>query len=947
MPYSSLDDFPVDLNGQEAAEVLGAWTLAWHPELLARIGRLPTWRPADAPPEYLPDTLILLPAPSQNRIPAGWQERIDADSRQAVIVRHFMPRPWSIPEAIPGLTTSGTTMAVSEIDQGDKQGTAPRACDPRTSGFDPIEPRKDPVQRPLNPRPTIETDLIREFFALGYSYWMVEVLTRHTQYANNLDTIQFQECVRDAATTAVSGDADSARAHLYRAYDILSAARDYIYPTTSYLIDVILVDSNLGGPSFRDRLNEPTPTNVLATGKTIEKMARTEPASIDALRNALHRGTASLIGGEYEEMDWELAAPNACVENLAHGRAVVERILGHTPRIYASRHFHVLPILPQILASFGFKGALVATFDGRKLPHARQSKTHWTGCANVRIDALWRVPTDAAAAKALINFGHDASKAMDRDYVATLLFASWPGAMSPWYEDLRLATQFTSALGTFITLDSFFETSAGTDIVTQPKPDTDPYAYSRLVSRQNAISASIWAWEDHARKKRQNKLAAMVVAAGGSTPWHSDPETLVNDSGEAPGQIVEDTESMAGLLRQVVLPAHQDTPALDQGFLVVNPSGRAQTLPVFDPFGPKGISPWGPVPSGYLANVPAYGFAWLENRPPPPPPAHLAEELRLQNELVHIQFDRATGAIRGMGSYGDRRPRVAQQIAFRQANSKVVEYSVMAANSVDVTAANGACGEITAQGQLLNRNGTVLAEFRQSTRLYRACRYVLIEIELTPHQLPIPSCHESYYALRFAWPECDHDIYRSLNGMCQSTDQEWILATDFIDLSRPSGGWTLFPLGLPIHRLTGPRMLDTLLIPDGESQRRFRCAIGIGIPATQLMSMSEAICQGLDPCFAVSGQPAGGKAAWLFHIEAPNIAMVHAMPLVGNDRGLIFDLIETMGQPTQTRFHCARNLSAARRMTLAGEPLDDVSPTANSVPLRFQSYEWIRLEIRW
>ena len=154
---------------------------------------------------------------------------------------------------------------------------------------------------------------------------------------------------------------------------------------------------------------------------------------------------------------------------------------------------------------------------------------------------------------------------------------------------------------------------------------------------------------------------------------------------------------------------------------VVNPFGHPQSIQVADSFVP---------------DVPAFGVAWLGD-PPPHPPAPLAEDLRLQNEFVQVEVDRVTGAIRGIGGYARRGPAVAQQIAFFDPGVDTErglfgspEYTVMAADSVRVTMANAACGEIEVCGRLLARDGQRIADFRQRTRLPRASRIVLVEGEI-------------------------------------------------------------------------------------------------------------------------------------------------------------------------------------------------------------------------
>ena len=51
LPCHSLEDFPTFHTGPEASGLLAAWTVAWHPRLIAMTERLPLWHRADDPPD--------------------------------------------------------------------------------------------------------------------------------------------------------------------------------------------------------------------------------------------------------------------------------------------------------------------------------------------------------------------------------------------------------------------------------------------------------------------------------------------------------------------------------------------------------------------------------------------------------------------------------------------------------------------------------------------------------------------------------------------------------------------------------------------------------------------------------------------------------------------------------------------------------------------------------
>ena len=61
LPCHSLEDFPVWSRGQEAEDLLAAWTAAWHPLLVATVGRMPSWRGIDRPADGVLDNGEIMP----------------------------------------------------------------------------------------------------------------------------------------------------------------------------------------------------------------------------------------------------------------------------------------------------------------------------------------------------------------------------------------------------------------------------------------------------------------------------------------------------------------------------------------------------------------------------------------------------------------------------------------------------------------------------------------------------------------------------------------------------------------------------------------------------------------------------------------------------------------------------------------------------------------------
>ena len=61
IPSHSLEDFPTDVGEDDAAGLLNAFAVVWHPIFLVEADVLPSWHRADEPPETLENRLIIVP----------------------------------------------------------------------------------------------------------------------------------------------------------------------------------------------------------------------------------------------------------------------------------------------------------------------------------------------------------------------------------------------------------------------------------------------------------------------------------------------------------------------------------------------------------------------------------------------------------------------------------------------------------------------------------------------------------------------------------------------------------------------------------------------------------------------------------------------------------------------------------------------------------------------
>ncbi len=244
LPCHSLEDFPIHHRGEEAADLLAHWTALWHPALIASCGKQPRWHQADNP-----DVIDGSPLDSN-------QELADHDNPINLVL-------------IPDVSQS---MLDSELVGNLKQQNAQIISGP-SSRANIVKLAIEANEAALRLAKQVDPELAEDFFALGYGYLQVQIMTRQLRYSSNLDDKYFSEAVVKAAGFAAAGDHEKAKAGLVRCFDLLFDEKNSYYPVDPELIDVVLTAPTTLGASLTRQLNVQHPINVLMTGAVCEKLA--------------------------------------------------------------------------------------------------------------------------------------------------------------------------------------------------------------------------------------------------------------------------------------------------------------------------------------------------------------------------------------------------------------------------------------------------------------------------------------------------------------------------------------------------------------------------------------------------------------------------------------------------------------------------------------------------
>lgn len=780
----------------------------------------------------------------------------------------------------------------------------------------------------------LDGERVGTFFGLGFGFGMLEALYEAMEHENLIATTDLWQDVQQAVGCLLDPNADAAtpdlppgpawRRHLQSAAERLMSAREILYSVTIHVVDLFVLDeSRLAGP-WPAAYEQGLPVNILATASVLEKLAREHPERAAQLRERVAAGTAEVVGGVYLEREDALLPVESQLWNLVRGVAASKQILGDEVRVHGRRRFAAHPQTPLFLTAVGLNRTLLIPFDEAVMPSHRATVVNWPSPEGKQVEAFARAPNAASEVTTFFHAAHHLHRTIMQDHAATLSLLHSGSPASPWYEDWVHLTRLAPLLGRWTTLTGYFnEVMAGEYA---PAGQADDFHGDYLGERCTARSDRPVSWFAVQQRWRRRldtawSLAALHRGLAGTrdtlnleeplTQLEARVETAGSSLGEENSELSRDLgvvqqkagEALAGLL---LGRADNRTP----GLMVLNPCSFARrvVLDVDDVQG--GIPVEGPVKAcqiegnkaSLVVEVPALGFAWLPRSGPvsPPPPARmkLADERCVRNEFFEAEVDPQTGGLRAIRDHRTRINRLGQQIVYNPG-------SKAKGTSVKVTSTGPALGELVSEGVLYDDEDRVLAKFRQRFRAWLGRPLLEVRIEIEPEHLPEGYPWHAYYGARFAWRDERALLLRGVNGIGAVTSHTRPETPDYLELRLGNQRTTLFPGGLPFHQRHGGRMLDVILLPEGEKARAFDLAIGLDreYPMQTALGLATPV-----PVVPVDrGPPHVGATGWLFHLDAPNLSLLSLRPAGPGIDGIVARLLETGGQMNQAGWRSVRD----------------------------------------
>ncbi|WP_162656076.1 hypothetical protein [Tuwongella immobilis] len=821
---------------------------------------------------------------------------------------------------------------------------------------------------------------LRPFFGLGYGYMVIESLFDAMSHDHLLAVDDFWNDLTQAVEALLQPDsAEQVQMHLRSAAERLQSAREILYPITMHLLDVVRLPEATSDWAWPASLQQGVPLNLLANGQQLQRLEQDHPERLAELKEKLladvEQPLVDVVGGILCDRPDSLLPLESQLWNLREGKALSESILGRPISIFARQSSAYHPQLPQFLQAEGIRHGLMLTFDNAVMPNYRATVVNWSAPDGRTIDAFTRMPLPAHDAQTFFNLVYTLQQSISQDTAPTVALMHEGKPAVECYEDWLALSQLAPALGTWTTFGRYFNEALAGEYVGAATAD-EFFADDLDTRSSNNQPDCVSGFVQHAQLRRKLDsaftLATIYRTLQGGPPSAAEQAildelatleaSLERRGPQLPPPNVDGSrgddplaESLATVLQQSAeqVAARLQVRATDQrpGLMLLNPCSftRRIVLERDDIRGPIPVD--GPIKAAQfdagiarlVVEIPPLGFAWIPREAPgtaaPKPRLKMADGTTVRNEFFEAELDPQTGALRAFRDSRTRTNRLGQQLLY-QPGSKMV------ASRVEATISGAALGEVISEGELQTEHGETLAKFRQRIRAWLGRPVLELKIDLEPVNPPEGYPWHAYFGARFAWRDERSGLFRGHNGYSTMTQTMRPVTPDFLDVRLGRSSSAILTGGLPFHQKHGTRMLDSILIPQGEIERSFE--FGLVLDREQLAPAAQGW---ITPVIAVpteKGPPHIGPTGWLFHLDAPNLLLTSMRPNLsvgGSPRSMIARFIETSGFSGLAEWTCFRNPARVQRIDPLNGGVLDLSLTDDRVPLEFAASEMLTVQI--
>ena len=899
-------------------------------------------------------------------------------------------------ETLRSLARSGPSACANEVISSSADAGAPPTAVPETSAAvstDPVQKNSSAQMGPSDPG-TANPILVDHFLSLGTVLMQLQLLSRRRHHHVDPDSILLSREVHLAADAAAAGDEATARTHLARCFEHLRDTREKFYPLNSYLIDVCIPGDDEDPAQIRTLLASKTRLNLFATGRDLIRWLAHDESLTAALKEAVSCGQLNLLTGHDAEIRPSLSSLAAVAADIERCRTIVTQIIGVPPRHWARRRYGLTASMPTLLAYFGFESALHVALDDGLYPDRERSQFEWQAPDGSLVAAASRIPLAIDSASGFLKFADRYNESMQDDTTAALFLARLPTLKTPWLADLQIAASYSPVLGEFATMDTLCRVSEGSRLAEKHLHSEylSPFLIqSSVLKTEPPISgpATLRALQQRCESARTLLALAGLIRSVGCVSdisgrlrqldtdvaslelQHVDTETAMPakamtlaESASAISSALDDCESQIINALQSRIAQQAST---KRGLLVTNSIPFSRLVEVTWPESWQRPAADSVIEAAQrvdsrermLVKLPPGGFAWLtecspdqsaqallekERREPP-----LAESLTLRNRHFEVTLSDRTGGVSSVTFHQQRGNRLSQQACFRYEREQTlpddgsgeirkVSYAELRLGSHQVLDAGPVFAAIETTAELVSPlDQSVLAIVRQVTSLDRI--QPRIQISLTIEQIANSVKGNpwlTYFGSRFAWDNEAAAITRSVMGHAAGFRSERFESPDYVEISDTDHRVVIATHGRPYHRRSGPRMLDSLMIVEGESERAFHFTIDFDQPfplRTSTEALTPPVIRETSGCVPTS-MPSG----WILGLSARNVELVRAdfhSATVDHSEELSLLVTETEGVYVRCLIKTARCPSAAFAVNAerSGKITLDVSDQGVVIPL--------------
>ncbi|MGN0931279.1 MAG: hypothetical protein ACI4NP_06195 [Thermoguttaceae bacterium] len=357
-------------------------------------------------------------------------------------------------------------------------------------------------------------------------------------------------------------------------------------------------------------------------------------------------------------------------------------------------------------------------------------------------------------------------------------------------------------------------------------------------------------------------------------------------------------------------------------------------------------------------------------------PTEFERYYSLKNDYIELRIDPTTGSVRRLTTYKSnavftngvlRQPSLGNRFAWdlamklpeelrrldsRSDTDSYYGYTIPAADRFEIISSGPGIGRLLIEGRMMTPAGEIAASFKQTLSIRLKSRVVDVDVEIDPQTTPNGSPWDSYYACRFAWKDALADIRGGVAASLIGTARDYLQAPECVDIrSEDSIGITILSAGLPFYKKVNDSRIDGILIPSGETRRRFRFGVGVDLedPHSEALSYSDI------PPFILGNLPSPRRIATQFLTVAnANISILETSPLIEssdansnssqrdeklNDSftGVQITLLETHSAETETTLRSLLPIKRVEAVNYLGDVTKEIIDVKNgsTIPLKF------------